>query len=1012
MRLALPLAVLIALGSVVRPAAQGPGAPALSSSAHHYLVDRWTVEDGLPNNSLSAVMSGRDGYLWVASLAGVWRFDGVRFTPIPVTLPSSHVRTLTEDRAGRLWIGTVGSGLLRANDDGRIELFARPQLAGSDVRVIVEDDAGRMWAATENGVSVIDGDSVTNLQTAQGLAGNNVSSLARGAGGVMWIATEAGICEARGLDVRCPSAGEPVPGRMLRGVVQESVVREGILLGDREGRLWIGGSAGVFSMGEDFAPVAPCARGCFVGRAATSLLETRQGQIIAGFAGGGVGVIDARRVVGTDAGATELYGAAEGMAAGPVVSLTEDAEGSVWVAIYNGGLERLRRKRLRMFTTADGLPAKVAGSIVQDRRGTIWAGSQCGPVSELVGDRFVPRFAEFTGSRCALSLLAARDGSLWIGTDDGLFRWADGRMTHFDRASGLSDLNIRALFQDRDGTIWIGTLFGGLHTYKDGVLSRGYGPADGVVEAQLESFAQDPDGRVWIGSNGNGLSVFAQGRFRILDASEQPPDRDVTGMYIDSRGDLWVSTDSAGMFRRRRDRPGAGFEPFGPNQGTGDSLIGLMLEDRASNMWIATTRGISRISRASIDAVADGRQRSLAPILLDRADGMLNPEVSGGGFDPTGLVDRDGRLWFSTIDGIAMIDPSTFAPNPVAPRVVIESATSSGTAVPLDGAALSLPAGGPPLELTYTGLSFIAPRKMQFRYRLAGFDHEWTEAGTRRTAYYPHLPPGAYTFEVLAANADGVWSPAPATLSVIVAPFWWERRSVQAAGLLLLLVAMGLAVRSLTLRRAAARLKELEREQQVDRERRRIAQDLHDDIGARLTQLALMADRGAGGDGDGQVAAAARDTIQAMDELVWTVNARNDTAEAIVNYCAAYAEDYLRGTGVRLRLKLPVSAPAVIVDAETRRQVFLCLKEALNNVVKHAHATEVHLEIAVTPVAFDLSLRDDGRGFDLAGADPTGNGLTGMAARARAARGRCEIVSAPGAGTRVHVHVPLGGGVS
>jgi signal transduction histidine kinase len=386
--------------------------------------------------------------------------------------------------------------------------------------------------------------------------------------------------------------------------------------------------------------------------------------------------------------------------------------------------------------------------------------------------------------------------------------------------------------------------------------------------------------------------------------------------------------------------------------------------------------------------------------------------VSGGGFDPTGLVDRDGRLWFSTIDGIAMIDPAAFAPNPVAPRVVIESATLSGAPAALAASALTVPAGGPPLEITYTGLSFLAPKKMPFRYRLAGFDHEWTEAGTRRTAYYPHLPPGAYTFEVLAANSDGVWSPAPATLSVVVAPFWWERRSVQAAALVLLLAAMGLAVRSLTLRRAARRVRELEREQRVDRERRRIAQDLHDDIGARLTQLALMADREAGDARTGHVAAAARDTIQAMDELVWTVNARNDTAEAIVNYCAAYAEDYLRATGIRLRLQLPVTVAPMIVDADTRRQVFLCLKEALNNVVKHAHATEVQLAIAVAAGALDLEVRDNGRGFDAARDHATGNGLSGMAARAEAAGGRCEISSSAEAGTRVHVHVPLAGGVS
>jgi ligand-binding sensor domain-containing protein/signal transduction histidine kinase len=978
-------------------------APSIAAASQHYLVDRWTVEDGLPNNSLSGVMHARDGYLWVASLAGVWRFDGVRFTPIAIALPNAHVRVLLEDRRGTLWIGSVGSGLVRVTG-GRVDVIPSARLAGSDVRVIAEDAAGRVWVGTESGASVIEGDRISNFTKADGIPGDSVDSLVPGDGDAMWIGADAGICEIRGLAFRCggstgapTSAAATVPGRVLKTVVQESVRTEGSLLRDRAGRLWIGGTGGLFSMNEDFAPSGACARGCFSGRAVTSLLESRSGQIFAGFAAGGVGVVDD--------GTLEEYGTAEGMAAGPVVSLAEDAEGSVWVAIYNGGLERLRRKRLRMFTTADGLPAKVAGSIVEDTRGTIWAGSQCGPVSEFVGGRFVPRFIEYTKGLCALSLMAARDGSLWIGTDGGVFHWANGRMTSFGAGSGLTDLRIRALFESRDGAVWIGTLFGGLYIYQDGALSRSYGPADGVVDGQLESFAQDRDGRVWIGSNGNGLSVYENSRFRLLGDLEQPPERDITGMLVDRRGDFWVSTDRAGFFRHRPGRRGSSWEPFGVTQGLGDSLVGLMLEDRDGNFWVSTTRGISRIERAAIDAVADGRRQTLDPILIDRFDGLLNPEVSGGGFDPTGLVDRNGRLWFSTIDGIATIDPSDFRINDVAPRLAIESATVGGTATELVESHLSIPAGGPPVELSYTGLSFLSPKKMRFRYRLAGFDHDWTEAGGRRTAYYPHLPPGRFTFEVLAANADGVWSPAPATLVVTVAPYWWERASVRVVAALFGMFIVGLVVRSYTLRRAAARVRELEREHELDRERRRIAQDLHDDIGARLTQLALMADRGP--DAGAGMAAAARDTIQAMDELVWMVNAKNDTAESVVTYCAAYADEYLRAARVRLRLNLPVGVPPATVEAETRRQVFLCLKEALNNVVKHSGATEVHLSVEVGGGEMRFEISDNGRGFALSQPSATGNGLGGMRARAEAVGGQCEIASDPGAGTRVHIHVPL-----
>jgi len=957
-----------------------------TGTARSYLVERWTADEGLPNQSLSELMYGRDGYLWVGSLVGVSRFDGMRFTPVLQTLPSLNVRTLLQDEDGSVWAGMVGAGLARY-DAGRLTMFSAQMLGSSDVRALWQDASGRVWAGLESGAVFIDKGTITRVGAEHGLAGR-VSSVVRGPGDGVWLSTADRICAASGLRLRC-SPGADARLRNLRGEVVESVVTEGSLA-YAGGVLWVGGRQGVFSMRDDFSPTPPCADGCLRGRAVTSLLVTTSGRVAAGFADGGVALIGA--------GVVEMYGESDGLVAGPIVSLEEDREGSIWMAVYNGGLERLRPKRLRMFTTDDGLPTKVAGSIVQDRNGTIWAASPCGPVSEFRAGRFMPRFVAETTGQCPLALWAAKDGSLWIGTDRGLLRWDGQRMQRLD---GLSDPHVRALFEDRDGVMWVGTLYGKLHTVRDGVLSRGYGIADGVAEGQIESFAQDRDGRVWIGSNGNGLSVFENGRFRMLGPGEAPAERGITGLFVDSRGDLWVATDRAGVYRRRN----GGLENFGPAQGIGDPFVALMLEDRGGALWMSTARGITRLERERIEAVADGRARNLEAAFLDRVDGMVNPEVSGGGIDPTGLHDRQGRLWFSTIDGIGMIDPASFPLNSTPPQVVIESASISGQPVGVLGDVVQLEAGGPPLELSYTGLSLYAPRKMRFRFRMQGFAEEWIEAGNRRTAYYPHLPPGTYRFEVMAANNDGVWSSAAATIAVTVAPFWWERQPVRIAALLVLLVATGFAVRSVSVRRAHARLRELEREQALDRERRRIAQDLHDDIGARLTRMALMADRQASG--GGELAIAARDAVQAMDELVWTVSAKHDTLDSLINYCVAYADEYTRPAGLKLRVQTPPGPLTGTVPAETRRHVFLCLKEALNNIVKHAGATEVRLTCAVDRSELQIEVRDNGLGFDVSHADPTGNGLSGMHERLRAAGGRCEVVSTPGAGTSVHVHVSL-----
>ena len=752
-----------------------------------YVVERWTVEEGLLNNALTSVLQTRDGYLWITTWGGMVRFDGVRFTPVAGTLPNDHARALVEDNDGAIWIGLSGMGVARWQN-GRADLFTPNEgLAGADVRALSLDE-GRIWVATENGLSVIHDGQVTTWRTGDGLPSNVINDLSPRPRGGVWVATAGGLCQATEVRVQC--AASPLA---LTAVLEA-----------RDGQLWVGTHRGLLSGSATLGATLACHGDCFGRESVSALLQARDDGLWIGFSDGEV----AHRRNGIDT----RYGVVHGLPpGGPVDALAEDEEGSVWVAITNGGLARLSRKRVTTITTADGLPGKVIGSVVQDAAGTIWAGTECGPVSELRDGRFYPRFVEYTKDACAQVLWAARDGSLWIGTSNrGLFRWYRGRMEHFGLENGLSDTYVRGLFEDRDGVIWIGTTAGGLHYYANGRLSRSFGPADGVATGIVASFAQDREGRLWIGSNANGLSVYEDGRFRRLGDDESPPSRSIAGLLVDSRGDLWIGTASHGLFRRRHGR----YEPFGVVQGLSHALVALMIEDREGTLWVSTGHGISRLTRDRIDDVAAGRRANLDPIVLDRRDGLLNVEGSGGGFDPSGLRDRDGRLWFSTIDGIAVIDPATFRFNTIAPRVMIETVSLAGRpVVPNENGAIDVPPGTAALDLSYTAPSFLAPQQLRFRIRLRGVDDDWQDVGGRRAAYYTRLPPGDYVFEVLATNADGVAS-APASLRLIVAPFWWERRLVQLAGAGLLLIVTALGVREVSLRRVRARLAELEHAQE------------------------------------------------------------------------------------------------------------------------------------------------------------------------------------------------------
>jgi len=949
-----------------------------------YAVDRWQVDHGLPQNSVISMIQTRDGYLWLGTWAGVVRFDGVRFTPVADDLPNNHILALAEHPDGSVWIGTGGGGVARW-ERGATTLFTMADgLAHDDVRSLAIDGGGRVWAGTLGGVSVIDGRTIVTPTLAPGSTAIGAAyAMAASPAGRIWFATNNRLCDTKELVVTC------------RTVATESIAWFPVLpTGNGQALLGLPDRIETWT-GAETADWPACGSRCEPG-APSVLYRARDGAVWANRASGG-------GVVRYDGATRTTFGAAFGLPATPVVRMHEDEEGSLWLGTDGGGLVRLRKTRVTMLGLEHGLSSRVITSIVQDAAGTIWAGGRCAPLSMLGPDgRFQPRLPQIARVECVVSVLAASDGTLWFGVDRaGLYGWRDGQLRHFGEREGLSSSIVTAIFEDRDGAIWIGTDTANTHRLRDGSLET-FGPAQGLPPGRVVSFAQDADGRLWLGSNANGLFLLDEGRFRNVGAEEGLPTTLVSSLNIDSRGDLWIGTANRGLFRRRTGR----YEHFGVRHGLPDPVIALMIEDLDANLWVASSRGISRLLRERVEAVARGEASTLDPIVLGKADGLWSLEGSGGGFDPSGLRDRQGRLWFSTLDGIAVIDPATLPLNQVPPAVAIEHVTLDEVEVrqPVAG-EVPVPAGTRGVEIAYTAFSLLAPDRVRFRYRLAGFDADWHEATGRRSVFYTNLPPHAYTFEVLAANNDGLWSPAPARLRLTVAPLWWQRRTVQAAALTLLLVVTGVVVRSASLRRARARVAELEREHALASERSRIARDLHDDIGTRLTYLALLADRSADSGTRAELSTTARETARTMDELVWSVSATNDTLEGLVSYVIRFAERHARAAGLRCRIDAPATIAPYPLEATARRHVFLAIKEAVNNAVKHARASALKIGLTVSDGALEVTIADDGSGFDPEQA--AGHGLANMRDRLAAVGGSAAIETVPGRGTTVRFRMPM-----
>jgi HD-GYP domain-containing protein (c-di-GMP phosphodiesterase class II)/ligand-binding sensor domain-containing protein len=731
------------------------------------VVDHWTTERGLPQNSVNALLETRDGYLWIATFGGLARFDGVRFRVFDGEegngLPSSRILSLFEDRAGRLWVGTQDGGVALRDGDRFVDPLPEA-LPSAVVWTIAEDREGGIWIGTEAGVVRFADGRLERFGAEQGLPGHWVRDLAVDAEGTLWAATDGGVARfaagrfepraAGGFWSLAPAAG--LAGGELRTIeLEDGAVR--------------------FERGP--AGSGPFARELYVDRAGTVW-------------------IGGERLARWRPGAVLLDVDSTGRVVGPIRTITEDREGGLWVGSDGGGLFRLRAGAARAFGREAGLTGDSALPIVEDSRGRLWVGTLCGGVVLARGETFAPVEDPMPrdGPPCIRSLAAGRDGALWVGSL-GLARLDDEGWQSV--ASGALVGTVHALVEDRYGTLWIASDRGLFRRRGDGVVTRVTG-APGVT---YWSLLARRDGSFAAGGAGLVLPLGADGTpGEAIELGGARPSVAVRDLWEAPGGALWAATYGAGV--ARVDGSGA-VAWVSVAQGLEEPFVSRLLDDGRGSLWLTGNRGIYRVRPEELEAAAAGRGR-VAPRRLDTGDGMRVAETNGGG-SPAGWRARDGRLWFPTVQGVAVVDPGRVEAKPAPPLVHVEELSVDGRERGSGGADL---AGAERIELRYTALGLTRPDRVRFRHRLVGYDSGWQFAGDRRFAVYTRLPAGQYRFEVVAANEGGVWSPEPATLAFVVPARWYETFSFRAAAALAALAGLrGIyRLRSRGLRRRKAEL--------------------------------------------------------------------------------------------------------------------------------------------------------------------------------------------------------------
>jgi signal transduction histidine kinase len=516
---------------------------------------------------------------------------------------------------------------------------------------------------------------------------------------------------------------------------------------------------------------------------------------------------------------------------------------------------------------------------------------------------------------------------------------------------------------------------------------------------------------LYVGLNGEGLLRKTTNGWDRFTMREGLADDHVWALHADEDKTLWIGTHGRGLSRFKDGRF------FNFDQTGLPRVITCILEDDLGHLWFGSKRGLFRADRRKLNDFAEGRASAVEITHYDRVDGMGSSQCTGDR-QPTAWKARDGRLWFATMGGVTVVDPRSLPLNQRPPPVAIEAVLIDDKAAPGAGDRIEVPPGGRRLEFRYAALSFTAPSKVRFQYRLEGLDENWIEANDRRAAHYTRVPPGSYRFQVIAANNDNVWNKTGASLAVVVQPYLWQTGWFRVLSAVLLVGAGAGLVRYSSVLRLRRRLANLERSHALERERVRISRDLHDNLGADLSQLALWSELAARETAQPvvmaervrSVSSLAREVVQNVDEIVWAVNPRNDSLNRFSEYVCEFSERVITSAGLRFRWEAPDEIPAVPLPSDLRHNLFLATKEALNNVIKYAAATEARLHLQLVNGTFTLTISDNGRGFDEASAEASnggGNGLRNMRERMEDCGGQLTVVSGPREGTTIRMTVPL-----
>jgi signal transduction histidine kinase/ligand-binding sensor domain-containing protein len=981
-RLLGPACRLAALALAWAPATRADEAPPPSE----YFTRNWLVDQGVPHNSVNRVVQDSRGYLWLATEAGLARFDGRSFREFALPAASLdygyNIRALAIADPAALVMLPAGGGVLRLRDGVFSPHPVNRWVGGRSLVELFPEPSGALWLGTADGdlVRWMDG-RATTFGRAEGVnrRGANFSFAIDGTGHT-WIAGGEFLCQYdRGRLI-------PFPQKLGSGLLIAPSRSGGLWISTAD-KLWKWDRAGLVAYSP--APLWP-----FPTSAIQQMYEDSRGVLW----------IASRRY--------GLYRFVHGQlvhqptSSQILTSVIEDAEGDIWVTSDGGGISEIRRKTFVTIDASDGLLDGTSSSVCVDSAGVIWCADRGGGVAQYAGGRAEivpgPREAE---PFYANTVCSGKAGDIWVGAVSGLYRISAKLPRQIEPAAPqLRDVHL--LFCARDGDLWVAS--GNRLGYFQNDTYHPLAAAEGFSgQKRPSAIAQDPSGTIWVAVDRE-LFVLAGGRLVRRVAREQFPGGHIHALDIAADGEIWIGT-ARGLVLMR----GGLLRCFLTTDGLEDNLITQVLEDGRGRLWLGGRRGFFHVAIRDLQAVADGRATTVVSTPFGTDEGLVGAAPISV-CQPAVWRAADGRLWFATYLGVVGLDPAEATLARPAPPVFLDQVLVDNRAS-VPAADLRVPSGNHSLQFLILAPSFIAPEKVQLRHRLIGYDTDWIDSGSERLARYSWLPPGRYVLQVAARHWDGVWGPAAAIQTINVVPTWWQTWWGRSGALLVFTGLVIFVARYLSQRKLKLRLRRLEQEHALEKERARIARNLHDELGTGLSQLGMLAHRLKRrcrwpelGLGLGQLAAKTRRLASELESIVWTVSPKNDSLASFAVFLIRFAYDFFEDTDIACIVRGAEAIPPCVLAPDIQHQLLAVTKEALNNALKYSGASQIIITLCFLRGRFELSIADNGAGFSPDAAEHAErNGLSNMRARIQEIGGQLRIESSPQRGTVLTIRVPM-----